>query len=70
MNIFGNSYAALLADCEKRLEAALNDCARLRQENEQLKKLARPPVMMIGFGGGDERGGDDGVQYVQSDGGW
>jgi hypothetical protein len=66
---WGNDYRAMLADCEKRLEASLAECARLRDENEKLRQRVRPPVLMIGMGGKDDGGAGD-VSYVMSDGGW
>ena len=70
MKLFGNSYSVLLADCEKRLEAALGECARLRNENEQLRQQLqhnprRPNIVMVGS---DDDAGEFG--YRQSDGGW
>jgi hypothetical protein len=59
------AYFSQLSDTEARLNAALAECARLRDENEKLRQLARPPVQFVG--GGDE-GGE--VKYFQSDGGW
>jgi hypothetical protein len=61
---WGNDYKAMLADCEKRLEASLAECARLRDENEKLRQHVRPPVLMVG----DDDAGE--FKYMQSGGGW
>jgi hypothetical protein len=61
---FRNSYSQLLSDCEARLNAALSECARLRDENEKLRQHVRPPVLMVG----DDDAGE--FKYMQSGGGW
>lgn len=61
---WGNDHKAMLKDCEARLEAALDENARLRNENDKLRRIARPPVLLIGMG----KDGDGGeVGYAMSD---
>jgi hypothetical protein len=64
---WGNDYKQLYKDTEARLAAALDENARLRNENEQLRKEhhARPRVVMLGMGGKDDDAGE--IGYAQSD---
>jgi hypothetical protein len=64
---WGNDYKQLYKDTEARLAAALDENARLRNEVDQLRRTARPPMMMIGMGKDDDAGE---FGYSQSDVGW